>query len=598
MALRYWFGGTGTWDTTSTANWSAAVPLSFTASCSGTALTTTGSPALVVGMTVHSSTNVSLGTVSSGSGNSWVVSVGGTYASQIMKAATVGVSVPTTADTVSFVSSSSGTSAYTVTLTGALNCSTFSASSNTPTFAGTGTLGVSGTSFFLGTGMTWSATGTITFTGSNVNVTTNGVTIGASVTYNGGSANTMTLANSLTLASTRTFTLSLGTLNLVSYTLTTGFFVSNLSGVRSIAFGTGNITLNGAGGTLWNTATITSLTTTGTPVVNVSYTGALATTITPGSLSEANSISFSFTAGTYSLTMTAGSYLSLNFTGFAGTVANTANTIYGNLTLASGATYTAGANAWTFASTSATPRTITSNGKTIGCPVSFNGVGGTWALQDAMTMGTTQSVSLTNGTLDLSGKTLTAGSSSTFQTVAGTKNLTFNGGTLVCPASTPTAFNNLSPTNFTTTAGTGTGTISMTGASSKEFVGGGSNYNCTINQGGAGALTISGANTFNNITNTTQPATVLFPSSTTSTFNNFSLSGTAGNLITLNSSASGTQSTLLKTSGTVSSDYLSITDSAATGGASWYAGANSTNVSNNTGWFFTGPSGGSFFSVL
>jgi hypothetical protein len=36
-------------------------------------------------------------------------------------------------------------------------------------------------------------------------------------------------------------------------------------------------------------------------------------------------------------------------------------------------------------------------------------------------------------------------------------------------------------------------------------------------------------------------------------------------------------------------DYLSIKDSNATGGAAWYAGTHSTNVSNNLGWTFTAP---------
>jgi hypothetical protein len=69
----------------------------------------------------------------------------------------------------------------------------------------------------------------------------------------------------------------------------------------------------------------------------------------------------------------------------------------------------------------------------------------------------------------------------------------------------------------------------------------------------------------------------------------FGVAGTAGNLVTLFSDASGTQFTLSKASGTVSADYLSLQDSAATGGAAWYAGANSTDVSNNTGWTFTAP---------
>ena len=46
---------------------------------------------------------------------------------------------------------------------------------------------------------------------------------------------------------------------------------------------------------------------------------------------------------------------------------------------------------------------------------------------------------------------------------------------------------------------------------------------------------------------------------------------------------------LSKSSGTVSVGYLSIRDSNATGGAGWYAGTTSTNVSNNLGWIFTAP---------
>jgi hypothetical protein len=593
VALRYWFGGTGTWDTTSTTNWSAASPLALiSASCSGTTLTTTGSPALVVGMTVRSSTNVSLGTVSSGSGNSWVVSVGGTYASQSMTAATVGASVPTTADSVNFFSNASSTNAYTVTLSGALNCGSFLHTSKSPTFAGTGTLALAGASFIIGSTATWSATGLITMTSAFVSLQTNGVTISSPITYNS-SGGTIQLDGALTLATARTFTLTQGTLDLVSYTLTTGLFNSTGSITRTIAFGTGNITVNGAGGTIWSSFA-SGFSVTGTPVVNVSYSGATSVSVSVSGPFEANTISFNFTTGTYALTMVAGSWRNLNFTGFAGSVANTANTIYGNLTLDLAASYTSGASAWTFASTS-TGKTITTNGETVTFPLIFDGVGGSWELQDALTMGATRSLTHTNGTLNLNGKTLTVGSQ--YITATGTKNLTFNGGTLVCPAVAASAFSNAVPTGFTTTAGTGTGTISMTGATAKTFAGGGSTYNCTINQGGAGALTITGANTFNNITNTTQPASVLFTAGTTTTFNDFNLNGTAGNLITIGSVTAASH-TLSKTSGTVSCNHLSISRSTATGGATWYAGANSTDGGNNTGWIFSGPSSGSFFIVL
>jgi len=451
-------------------------------------------------------------------------------------------------------------------------------------------------SWLNGTGTTLSGTGLITFTGrgNTQQIFGNGknFTQPISITNIGGTAQ---LTSALTLGSTLTFYLTNGTLDLQSYTLTTGLFSSNNSNTRTIAFGTGNITVNGTG-TVFDLTTITNMTTTGTQVVNVSNATATATSIFPGSLSEANSISFNFTTGTYTLTHQVGNVRNFNFTGFSGTVSNISKTIYGNLTLSSSATYTAGAAAWTFAGTSGS-KAITSNGKTMDFPLTFDGTGSSWALQDALTMGSTRLLDHYNGTIDLNGKTLTTYS---YRILNGTKNITFNGGTFVC-AGTGSTFFNTTPAGFTTTAGTGVGTISMTAATSKTFVGGGSTFNCTLNQGGAGALTISGSNTFSNITNTTQPATITFTASTTNTFTSFSLSGTAGNLITINSTSAGTRATVSKASGTVSADYLSIKDSAAAGGATWYAGANSTNVSNNTGWIFTAPPSGNtsnFFTFL
>lgn len=58
-----------------------------------------------------------------------------------------------------------------------------------------------------------------------------------------------------------------------------------------------------------------------------------------------------------------------------------------------------------------------------------------------------------------------------------------------------------------------------------------------------------------------------------------------------NSFSAGGQATLSKSSGIVSCDYLSLKDSVATGGATWYAGSHSTNVSGNSGWIFTGSPG-------
>jgi hypothetical protein len=340
---------------------------------------------------------------------------------------------------------------------------------------------------------------------------------------------------------------------------------------------------------------------TGTGIVATSNSGAVAVDINTGS-SPASTQRFSLKttgAGTFNLTLSPAlcGFVSLDLTGHNGTVSATnAMTIQGSLTLSSAASFamTAGATVITFSALAAAgTQTITCNGKTIDRPIIFDGVGGAWQLQDALTMGSTRLLSQTNGTVDLNGKTLTTG---TYATVAGTKNLTFNGGTLAVTGSGATAFSNAAPTGFTTTAGTAKGFISMTNAAAKTFAGGGSIYNATLVQAGAGALTISGSNTFSNIKNTVQVApslSIIFTSSTTNTFvDDFKLKGTGGSLVAITASTAGTAAVVSKTTGTISCDYISVKDNTPAGGAAWYAGAHSTLVSNTTGtngWFQRSP---------
>lgn len=119
-------------------------------------------------------------------------------------------------------------------------------------------------------------------------------------------------------------------------------------------------------------------------------------------------------------------------------------------------------------------------------------------------------------------------------------------------------------------------------------------YNNIVITPGSGPLTFSGAFTFSNMT-MSEPGTktIKFTKNTTYTMTgaNF-LTGNGSNLITVSSDTGGTPFTLTKSSGTVSCDYLSVQDSTATGGAEWFAGANSANVSGNDakGWIFAAPS--------
>ena len=624
MADRYWVaGGTGNWS--STTNWSAttggasgaSVPGSadtarFNAS-SGAGTATVDSNVTIQTLTMTGFTGTlafgtntislnSTGTIFTGDTTysvtgTPVINVTSTGSTSI----TIGPNQPTEANSISF-NFTGGTYPLVIGSTSSVRSLDFTGYAGT-TNASLASLTCYG-NLTLSTGMTLNtsnSTFSFSATSGTQLFTSNAKTF--YTTQLAGAGGTVRLVDALTLgAGGAVFFLNNGTLDLNSKTLNCGAFSSNNANTRAILFGTGSITCT-ASGTPWTTATVTGLTITGTPVVKITSAGSTAITVAPGALSEANSISFNFTAGTYALAfLSVSSYTARNvdFTGFAGTWNARAipSTIYGNLTLSTGMTFAASTGILTFGATSGT-QVITSNAKTVDEPLTVNGVGGTVQLADALLMGTTRTLTHTNGTIDLNGKTLTVGTR--YTTATGTKNLTFNGGTLVCPDPNATSFNNAQPTNYTTTAGTGTGKISMTGATAKTFVGGGATYNCTLSNDGAGALTVSGSNTFTTIANGVQPTAFTFTAATTQTITNWNVSGTAGNLVTITSGTAGVPALLSKAFGTVSSNYLSLKDSTATGGATWYAGANSTNVSGNLGWIFTAPPAtntGNFFFMF
>lgn len=269
------------------------------------------------------------------------------------------------------------------------NAMTFATAGRNPTFFGNITYSSS---------VTTSGTGALTFSGYGITqtITTAAVAFTQGITVNsiGG---TVTLADNLTTS--RTVTLTNGTLNLNDKTLTCSIFSGTGTNTRAIAFGTGNITTTGSG-TVWNTASTTGFSYTGTPTVNISNNSATATTVSTGAMTEAQSLNFNYTVGTYTLTDTAAVYKTVNFTGFGGTIPNSTRTIYGGLTFVAGMTLTAGANATTFAATSGT-NNITTAAKTLDFPITFNGIGGTWAFQDALTQGSTRAFTITNGTVQL-----------------------------------------------------------------------------------------------------------------------------------------------------------------------------------------------------
>jgi hypothetical protein len=227
-----------------------------------------------------------------------------------------------------------------------------------------------------------------------------------------GAGGTVQLQDTFTTGSTRTYTLTAGDLHINNQTLSTGLFASANSNIRIIDFKSGNITTTGSG-TVWNTGVLTNFSYLGTPTVNISNNSATATTVITGTVTESLALNFNYTTGTYTLTDTAAVYKNLNFTGFSGTIPNSTRTIYGGATFSAGMTLTAGANVTTFAATSGT-NNITTAAKTLDFPITFNGIGGTWAFQDALTQGSTRAFTITNGTVRLkSSATSTTGAFAT-----------------------------------------------------------------------------------------------------------------------------------------------------------------------------------------
>ena len=345
MANRYWVGGTGTWNTTSTTNWSA--------------------------------------------------SSGGTS----------GASVPTAADSVFFDQATT----YTVTMTGALVCLDITVSSGTVTFAtgATPTLAVSG-SMSLIAGTVWNSTGAITFnaTTTGKTITTNGITINGAITFNGAGGG-WSLGSALTTGATLTTTLTAGTLTLNNFTLTTGIFSSSNTNTRSIAFGSGNIVLvtNSAAQTVLSMTTATGFTWTGTGgfTADASTTRTYVFGTTGGASTNAPNLTLTG-SGTSVGTFTSNSWFNkLDFGSTAFTVAATTLNLNG-LTLSSqaAATYTA------LTVNAVGTGTITSNGKQIAA-MAINSTTGTTTLGGAFSVVSNATVTLTSGTLALNGFNLTAG---------------------------------------------------------------------------------------------------------------------------------------------------------------------------------------------
>lgn len=178
--------------------------------------------------------------------------------------------------------------------------------------------------------------------------------------------------------------------------------------------------------------------------------------------------------------------------------------------------------------------------------------------------------------------------------------LSFTSGTLDVNLGTSTVSLTGTGTVFTMTSANlsaASSTIELantTNSTSQTFSGGGKTYGTLALNGGAATgqtKIIAGSNTFSNITtNKTVAWTLRFTAGTTNNFAAWNVSGSSGNLVTMNSTTTAV-ATLNYTGSTYASfDYASVSYiSGRPANFKWFAGANSTNGGNNSAVYFLAP---------
>jgi len=650
MATLYWVGGAGTWDGTTgvTGHWSTSAGGAATANAPTSSDDVnfdrvgigTGAVVTIATGAICNTVNFSNSRGVFAFGSSGSIEVATTSAVTVFTSSssntftgtnplinitgaatglrTIAPTAVTEANTVSF-NISGGTSTSSISIsTGSIRSLTFSG-----TFAGTwnnsSSISIYG-NLTLKSGMTAADTTrffTFAATSGTQTITSGGIPIGGTFTFNGSSSTTYQLLDDVTFGNTtrRTHTLTLGTLDLNNRTLTIfGNLSSNNSNTRAIAFGTSgviNITNTGTG-TYWDFGTISSFTRTGTPYVKFTGTNTTASTITVqhGSSSggtEDNSMSFYFDSSPTVALSTFNSIYDLGILsgGWGGVVIGASTnsyTIYGSYY-----GYTNSFGILTFSSTKSTARYLPTYS---GYNIFINSSGtGTYNLQANSTI---TGLYIQNGLFSTNGFNLTAATLNFNNT--NTKTLTFNsqisinGGSTFIGDLTNTTIN-MTGSTFVANCSQGTATFDVPNLTYPSITAFTNDTTNTFNKlvfGSAATTTQTVTNLTINNNLRADTATIdfnvqLFAESRLNV-GSITIAGNnvaGANYVALSSTTAGTQATLNKTSGTVSVSYVKIKDSIATGGATWLAPTTSGNIDNgnNTGWIFGAytPSTGNFF---
>jgi hypothetical protein len=239
------------------------------------------------------------------------------------------------------------------------------------------------------------------------------------------------------------------------------------------------------------------------------------------------------------------------------------------------------------------------------CQVTLDGVSKTFTLGSDITVASNGTntlngrVTLTNGTFDAANYNLNIGSF--LSSNSNTRTLTMGSGTwTLAPNVYTDTWTTTTTTGLTFNRNTAIIALNHDISASKTFNGGGLSFG-KINFVGSVASTtyiFADTNTFTEFANTKTVAFTI-QLQANQTIDTWSVSGTSGNLVTVNSNTAGTQRTLTITNRTSGIDYLDVTDITSNlAPVTFYAGANTRLRSNVQGVAAIAPTANQFVYVL
>lgn len=577
MADRYWVGGTATWDASTTANWS----------------TTDGGSS---GASVPGSSDNANFTALSGA-----------------VTATLGYS-PSVA-TINFTGFAGTFTDNSISRT--ISCTTWTSVSGMTLNISSSTLNVTGNNTFTTGGKTYgnvTLTSTANLIVSGASATYNNLTFSTSGSYPTITVPSITVSTNLTVTGTNNTTQRVAWGSLSYFTKSTITVNGSVSLTNVDLFGVANSgSASWAGTSLGNGGNNSSSITFTTPKTVFWVQGASASqdfisnanfaTSSGGSVSSANfplpqdtcifdPNSFASSGKTVACAQTGVRFPNVDFSLATNspTFTSTSPSFCGSITLIAGMTFSYTGTASIRGITSSQSSALTTAGKSF---TSFNFTymsSSTLSLQDDMTCAGTFTFQI--GTFNANNHNVTVGIFSS--TTGSVRTLQMGSGTWTITSS-GACWNTTGSVNLTITPGTSTIKFTDSSSSSKTFTGSGKTYaNFWNNTGSTGVFIMGDSNAFSNF-KVDAGRTQQFTAGTVTTMSTFTAVGTsgAGNGITITSTTSATH-TLVCNAANLSTrffscDYLTLSYSVCSPTRNFYAGANSTDGGNNTGWTFTVP---------